>query len=253
MRRQDERVSNQDPFTQSRQALLQLEAELAEQFVSSAGPLLDLVDDACALLMAVLLSAPAGTTSIELDEEGAVVGGDVPALHLLAQVTLGVRGLRVIRAGRATLVYGWEPEARAQDRVLVELAAHRSAILSDASGTEAIAWLARERVRGISARVRAMAPGDLYANLSSDSHGDPAPVGRLLNPETGEMQIEPRRSGATRASLWLYAGFARDQAVVTARAAGITLRGVDDFDAAMEKARIALEAEHDDLDRPSAS
>lgn len=229
-------MSEEDAFSRARTALLELEVQLGNEFASAGAPLLELVDDACALLMTVLLSTPAGSASIDLNEDGEVVGGDVAAINMLAQITIGVRGLRVIRAGRATLACGWEPEARAHDRILVELAAHRQAILADPSGTEAIAWLSRKRLRGISSRVRSMAPGDLYANMSTDSHGDPAPVTRLFDPTTGVMQIEPCRTKATLASLWLYAGFARDQAVVIAKSAGISLLGVDEFDSALQAA-----------------
>lgn len=230
----------------ARRALLERETELADEFPAAATPVLEAVDDACALLMTVLLSTPTGGASIDLDEEGNVVGGDVGALQMLAQMTIGVRGLRVIRAGRATLACGWESEARAQDRILVELAAHRHAILEDSSGTEALAWLSRQRLRGISSRVKSIAPTDLYANLSTDSHGDPAPVARLLDADTGTMQIEPRRTKATFASLWLYAGFARDQAVVTAQATGIALDGVGALDAAIQDAWDAVVSDLDD-------
>lgn len=216
--------------------MLEAEEQLADNFAAHAAPMLGLADRASALLMAVLLSAPTGSASIDINESDEVVGGDASALHLLAHLSIGARGLRVVRAGRATLACGWEPEARAHDRILVELSAHRQAITEDPSGTEALAWLNGKRGRGISARVRKYAPADLYRNLSTDSHGDPAPVARLLDPETGVMQIEPRRSSATHASLWLYAGFARDQAVVTAEAAGISLSGIDEFDAELGRA-----------------
>jgi len=241
-------VSIDNAFNKARRALLEHEAELAHDFPAAAAPLLDLVDDASALLMAVLLSTPSGDASVDLDEEDKVVGGDVQALHLLAQVGIGVRGLRVVRAGRATLACGWEPEARAHDRILIELAAHRKAILDDPSGTEALAWLNRRRGRGISSRVKALAPADLYSNLSTVSHGDPAPVSRLLDPETGVVQLEPRRTNATHASLWLYAGFARDQAVVTAETAGMTLRGVGRLDDAIQRAQAGV-ARDEDADR----
>jgi hypothetical protein len=123
---------------------------------------------------------------------------------------------------------------------LVELAAHRMAIIDDPSGSEALAWLSRERLRQISKRVGAIAPEDLYRNLSTDSHGDPAPVLRLFDTATEAVQIEPRRTGAAAASLWLYAGFARDQAMLIARLAGIELSGLDVFDAALAVAWSAV-------------
>jgi hypothetical protein len=230
-------MSEANNFERARDALLSTEAELSTGFSSYAGAMIERVDDGCALLMTVLLSTPTGTASLTTDETGRVIGGDIDKLQLLAQITIGVRALRVIRAGVAVLRYGWEPEARAHDRILVELNAHRSAIVNDSSGVEAQAWLARERGHGIAKRVNSVSPPELYKNLSTDSHGDPLPVSRLMDEGTGALQIEPKRSRATMASLWLYAGFARDQAVIIAQHAGIELRGVEMFDTALRDAK----------------
>jgi hypothetical protein len=117
----------------------------------------------------------------------------------------------VIRAGRAVLAYGYEREVTALDRILVELHAHRRAILEDGSGMEALAWLRRERRWKIGKRVSEGAPEDLYDNLSADAHGDPLPVTRLLDRQ-GIIELSPRRGFETRASLVeLYAGMALDQ------------------------------------------
>jgi hypothetical protein len=126
---------------------------------------------------------------------------------------------------------GYEREVLALDRILVELQAHRLEILADDSGKEALAWLARERTHDISKRVRKHAPDDLYANLSEDAHGDPGPVAHLHDPESGMIDLAPRRGLSTRASLIeLYAGLARDQAVLIADLAGIELQGVEQLD-----------------------
>ena len=126
--------------------------------------LLELVEDACALLMTVLLSVPTNTASLTTNDTGTVTGGDIDKLQLLAHLIMGVRAFRVIRAGLAVLRSGWEPEARAHDRILVELNAHRAAIIKDPSGVEAQAWLARERGHGITKRVNAVSPPELYKN-----------------------------------------------------------------------------------------
>jgi hypothetical protein len=76
------------------------------------------------------------------------LAGDVNGLHTLAQVYIGIRVFRTIRAARAVLAMGYEAEARALDRIVVELQAHRQAIIADATGAEALAWLKRERVYG---------------------------------------------------------------------------------------------------------
>lgn len=111
---------------------------------------------------------------------------------------------------------------------------HRRAILNDPAGTEAKAWVEGRRGRGIGKRVTAQTSHDLYFNLSMDSHGDPRPISRLHDPETNTITLEPRRTAATRASLLLHAGFARDQAVAIATLCEMPLGGVDELDAAIK-------------------
>lgn len=48
---------------------------------------------------------------------------------------MGVKAFRVIRAARGVLKFGYEPEALAYDRILLELIEHRRAIVTDASGS----------------------------------------------------------------------------------------------------------------------
>jgi hypothetical protein len=164
----------------------------------------------------------------------------------MAQQFIGVRSLRVVRAARATLAGGYEPESRAHDRILVELGAHRRAILDDESGKTALDWLKGKSRRGVTARVNAMSPSDLYKNLSQDSHGDPEPIQRLAADATANtIYIEPRRTLATRASLLMHAGFCRDQAVVIAQAAGIQLNGLPELDEAIRGGWDALESEYE--------
>jgi hypothetical protein len=94
-------------------------------------------------------------------------------------------------------------------------------------------------------KVSAHAPEDLYDNLSADAHGDPTPVTQLLNKEE-RIELAPRQGFPTRASLVeLYAGMARDQAVLIAALAGIDLQGVDELDQRIieEKALLARDVE----------
>lgn len=181
---------------------------------------------------------------IKLDDAGSFISAPDPnAVVLLANAYIGVRAVRVIRAARAVLARGYEGEARAHDRILVELQAHRRAILDDLTGGEALAWTRRERTRNISKRVAAMGDEDLYANLCVDSHGDPLPA--LILREGDDLNLSPHRTAATRASLLMYAGFARDQAGLIAHLAkNIDLDGLDELDEVIQSGwrRLAEEA-----------
>lgn len=230
----------------ARRAIENGETRCYGSFVESLELDLAPADTACALLLGVLTTVDKRTAELVLGEDGeTVVGGDVRTLQLQSQVYVGIRGFRSIRAGRAVLAAGYEPEARAHDRVLIELQAHRTAILADATGNEALAWLQGKRGFGITKRVAAIGSGskDLYRNLSQDSHGDPVPVGRLYDHEADALMLSPKRTRAARASLWLYAGFARDQAVVIAQLAGMTLGGVDKLDSEIRAVQERLLAE----------
>ena len=225
--------------------MLASERELAQAFEIDMARELALADDASALLAIVMSSVGERTSTVLFDDHGVPTEGGA-ALRLYALQIMGARALRVIRAGQATLRYGYEPESRAQDRVLVELREHRSAVLGDPTGAVALAWLRGERGRGISKRVAAMSPPDLYKNLCHDSHGDPVPVGRLMDHESRTIKLEPRRTIATRASLVMHAGFARDQAVVIAAAAGIRLANLKQLDMQIDGAWARLDPEYGD-------
>ncbi len=153
------------------------------------------------------------TGTVRVDGIGTPVAGDVPKLILMALQYIGARALRVMRAARYTLGAGYETESRAHDRVLVELLEHRRAVLEDTTGRAAKEWVEGKSGRGIGQRVDARSPADLCANLCQDSHGDPRPLARMLDQETKTIKLEPKRTPATRASLLMHAGFARDQAV----------------------------------------
>jgi hypothetical protein len=129
--------------------------------------------------------------------------------------------------------------------VIAELLEHRRAVLDDPTGAEAKAWLEGGRGRGIGRRVAERAPENLYADLSADSHADPRPLARLLDDERRVMSIEPRRTKASRASLLMHAGFARDQPVTIATFAGIELEGVSALDNAIHAGWDRLDEEID--------
>lgn len=222
----------------ARRVVLSHEMALKGRYEDDLMVELGLVDDASSLLLAVMLQVDQRTGTVDLDRAG-VPSGDVDTLRLLAQQYIGIRAFRVIRAARAVLSVGYEAEARAHDRILVELQAHRVAIMEDETGKAALDWFKGKLGKGISGRVGQLGSKDLYANLSTDSHGDPAPVARLTD-ETNTVSINPTRGIASRASLWLYAGFARDQAVVIAASADIGLSGIEDFDNALRRLQESL-------------
>jgi hypothetical protein len=207
------------------------EARLVGSLATDLGPDLHLADKAAALLLATLLEAQpeAMTGQVGLDADGAM-SGDVGELNRSAQLFIGIRGWRVMRASRAVLAAGYEVEARALDRIILELVVHRAAILEDPSGEEARAWLNGERGWRISKRVAEMTKDDLYKNMSHDSHGDPVAVRRLFNAESNSLIVSPTRSHASRVSLLFHAGFARDQALIVAQAASLGIGGLEAFD-----------------------
>ena len=122
----------------------------------------------------------------------------------------------MIRAARATLSVGYEPEALAHDRILLELQAHRRVVLGDETGNAAKKWIDGDSMYGVTRKVAAITAGDLYKSLCQDSHGDPRPIERLFNRSTGTFEIGPTSTLVTRACLLMYASFARDQAAIIA-------------------------------------
>jgi hypothetical protein len=112
--------------------------------VSDLGPDLHVADYAAALLLTTLLSAQPEATHAQVDIAGdGAMSGDVGELNRSAQLYIGIRGWRAMRASRAVLAPGYEVESRALDRIILELVVHRRAILEDPSGEEARAWLKR--------------------------------------------------------------------------------------------------------------
>lgn len=157
-----------------------------------------------------------------------------PALQLAAQRIIGVRMFRAMRAASAVLSIGYEPEARALDRIIVELVAHRKTIQADSTGDEAERWLNGDAGFGITKKVNAMQPEDLYKNLSQDAHGDPRAVWRLYDAESNAFMLGPQRAPfAARASLLMHAGVAVDQTELLGALGQLEITGLDELSGAI--------------------
>jgi hypothetical protein len=237
----DDRQLAADPHGRARSDILASEARLAATYERDLARELSLVDDATSLLLLVLTEVGRLRGEIPLDKAG-VPERDAELTRLAALQLMGVRGLRVIRAARATLSAGYEAEARALDRILIELQANRGAVVADETGKTAVDWLKGKLASGITKRVAAIAPDTLYKDLSSDAHGGPTPVIRLIGTATAEVGIAPERTRKSRASLLMYAGFARDHAALIADHAGFRLGGLHDLDDAIAAATRDLSA-----------
>lgn len=228
--------------------ILENEARMRATFLEHAGLEVGLVDTACALLVRTLEHVRPGEGRLVLTIGGEERQYDRRVLNACA--LMGAHSVRVIRAARAVLSCGFEAEARAFDRILVELMAHREAMLGDPTGAEARAWLERERVYGISKRVAEMTDAEVYRNLCMEAHGDPAAVASVVDQETNMIELGPRRGVRARVSLLIYAGFARDQAHVVSKLSGTTeiadLKILDGaFDAAWDRLKPEFEGIRD--------
>lgn len=216
-----------------------LRGELAELYEWS------LAGRAATGLAQVLLTLPSRTWEGTRDEAG-------PVLQLYAQQVIGIRVFRTIRAAMAVLEIGYEPEARALDRILIELVAHRRAIQGDPSGEEARLWLEGKRGHGITGKVNAMQPKDLYANLSQEAHGDPRAMWRLYDEQSNSLMLGPqRRPLAARASLLMYAGMACDQSKFIGALAGLTVSGLEELGREVRSGWDKVEADGEEQGLPS--
>ena len=193
-----------------------------------------LLETGCELLRDVLLNA----------DDRHVPPRDAAAIARLdAQIQIGVRLYRTIRAGQAVLLAGYEPEAAPHTRVLLELLVHRKAIQEDPTDREARAWLSGERRAGISVRVKdATSPG-LYRDLSRHCHGDPSPSAGMLEASGGTaLWIGPATTTETSQLLLVYARVARDHAALIAELDGAPLEHLGGFDQELARANAALTA-----------
>ncbi len=213
------------------------EDEFERRFLEDVGDEVGLVDVATGLLVHVITAVEPRTITgaLDDDDEPILSPETAKAMQTSAMVLIGARALRVIRAARAVLGRGFEAEARAHDRILVELLAHRRVILDDPSGREALAWMQRKRTHGVTKKVAAMGSEELYGNLCTDAHGDPMPLFRIRDAKENSIELAPARTNATRASLLMYAGFARDQAMIVSRYSSVTvLTGIEQLDAGID-------------------
>jgi hypothetical protein len=145
-------------------------------------------------------------------------------VRLTAAMVGGIRAFRAVRAGMAILANGYELEADAMSRVLLELFVETRSAVHDASGDAAKAWLSGHRVRGISSRVKAAMPHrpTTYGEVSRAAHGDPRAVIGLAVSEGDEHIVEwgAKQTPATARCLIGYAVGARDMAVLIEKATG---------------------------------
>jgi hypothetical protein len=143
-------------------------------------------------------------------------------LRVTAALVGGVRAYRAIRSGMAILAAGYEMEADAMSRALLELFVETRHAVEDASGETARSWFDGGRARGISGRVKAAMPGRpaLYGQLSRAAHGDPRALMGLAVRTVDEVGLEwgPAQTAATGRCLIGYAIGARDMAVLLEQA-----------------------------------
>src|SRR6266487_1775069 len=123
----------------------QTEEKMRSEFVKFAEAEIKLTDIASGLLVRTLERVGPLSTEGKLGKDDELENSASPETLILGACTLiGAHTVRVIRAARVVLASGFESEARALDRILVELMAHRQAILNDPSGREAVAWIRRK-------------------------------------------------------------------------------------------------------------
>jgi hypothetical protein len=242
----DASASESSPAKRLHDEITTAEQQLYDSFEQDVGHELEFADMAATLLMTVVSLARERDVDTDLDVTRVPIG-DVQPVKLLALRLLGVRAFRVMRATRAMLAFGYEPESRANNRIIIELHEHRNAIVNDPTGVEALAWMRGNRGRGIGRRIAERSPDGAYAALSMDSHGDPRPIGELTNVETGEIDTRPRRTLSTRIFLLTHARFAYDTAVIVARLAGgeIAVTPLDEaIRAAIARVETGVGSEH---------
>jgi hypothetical protein len=118
----------------------------------------------------------------------------------------------------AVVCRGYELEADAMTRVLLELFIAAREALADPTGDKAERWMKRGMGKGIGTRVDAAVPHTtgVYRSLSRASHGDLRAVLGLAEGVGDDQAVEwgPRTTPRTAAILRSYAVGARDFAVL---------------------------------------
>jgi hypothetical protein len=186
--------------------------------------------------LAELASSTLAVVLHEVSEDEALSGHADP-FRVTAAVVGGIRAFRAIRAGMAILAAGYEVEADAMSRVVLELFVETRSAVHDPSGEIARAWLKGGTARGISGRVKAAMPKtpQTYAELSRAAHGDPRALLGLALGEGDEHVVEwgPRHTPATARCLIGYAVGSRDMAVLVEEATGGRFEVVEALDRVM--------------------
>jgi hypothetical protein len=158
---------------------------------------------------------------------------DAVRLRRVAAIVAAIRGFRFARAGVAVVEAGYELEADAYVRGIVELLVDARAAVHDASGAEARRWLEGGRERGISGRIRrATGTPDVYRQLSRAAHGEPRAIVALA---AGAETVEwgPRRTERCEKLLLTFALSCRDLAVLLEEAGYPRVRELDELDVAL--------------------
>jgi hypothetical protein len=182
---------------------------------------------------------------------------DEPERSLTAVVLISsARVFRLARAGMTVLAAGYEVEARALDRSLVETRARRMQVLADESGELAREWLAGRPRGGWAAAVRETAPREpdratsFYRTLSGDVHPDLrqfiASLAHRKPSGSSGVTFSPGRTPHARRSLLMYTWFAGEAAAEVADRTDVELPD----DAELRRALLAA-AEQVERDLPA--
>jgi hypothetical protein len=156
--------------------------------------------------------------TIERATEQKLPEDDARRQHRTAVTVAAIRAFRALRSGIAIVCRGYELEADAMTRVMLELFVATQEVLADPSGSEAKRWLTQGMGKRIAARVDASIPrpDSVYAPLSRAAHGDPRVVLGLVTTSGADHEIHWGPSSTPRAAeiLRSYAVGARDFAVL---------------------------------------
>jgi hypothetical protein len=110
---------------------------------------------------------------------------------------------------------GYEPEAEAFVRTIVELFVASQEFLKDGTGETARRWLREGMGKGIAKRVdRALTGNVSYGMLSRAAHGDPRALLALAAEGGGSLEWGPRTTPAAAGTLRYLAVSARDFTVL---------------------------------------
>lgn len=169
------------------------EEELRESFLADC-PERALVSSATSFARALVEDSPV------FEIPGAGPEEQKAYILFAAQLTT-TRMLRAARAATAALSVGYEPEARALIRIMVELAAHAEYWRTDPTGELAHEWLDGKHEYGVTKKVQEILDRDVYKELCIDAHGDPRSLIALMDPDDFTISMGPDRTIKTRTYL----------------------------------------------------